>query len=102
PATISSSLISRIKILSKMDIAERRRPQDGRVKMRMGKKRTVDYRVSAVPTIYGERIVMRILDQTSLQIDMSRLGFDRAQLKHFQKAIEAPYGMIIFSGPHVL
>jgi type IV pilus assembly protein PilB len=99
PVTIASSLISRIKILSRMDIAERRRPQDGRVKMKVGKKRTVDYRVSAVPTVYGERIVMRVLDRASLQIDMTKLGFDGKQLETFKKAITAPYGMILCTGP---
>src|SRR5262249_2554102 len=94
-----SSLISRIKILARMDIAERRRPQDGRVKMKVGKKRTVDYRVSAVPTVYGERIVMRVLDRASLQIDMTKLGFDGKQLETFKKAINAPYGMILCTGP---
>lgn len=99
PSSISSSLVSRVKILSKMDIAERRRPQDGRVKMKMGRKRTVDYRVSCVPTVWGERIVMRVLDQASLQIDMTKLGFDQKQLGEFRKAIDAPYGMLLVTGP---
>jgi type IV pilus assembly protein PilB len=99
PHSITSALTSRIKILSKMDIAERRRPQDGRVKMRMGKKRTVDYRVSCVPTVYGERVVMRVLDRSSLQIDMTKLGFDAAQLELFKKAIDAPHGMMLCTGP---
>ncbi|PWT87810.1 MAG: hypothetical protein C5B54_11690 [Acidobacteria bacterium] len=99
PLTITSALTSRVKIISGMDIAERRRPQDGRVKLRIGKRRAVDYRVSVVPTVFGERVVLRVLDRSSLQIDLTKLGFDGSQLEHFQKAIQQPYGMILCTGP---
>src|SRR5262249_52438589 len=99
PTSIANPLISRIKIISQMDIAERRRPQDGRVKLRMGKRRTVDYRVSIVPSIYGERVVMRVLDRESLEIDMTKLGFEGSALDQFKKAISQPYGMILCTGP---
>lgn len=99
PVTIANALISRIKILSQMDIAERRRPQDGRIKLRMGKKRNVDYRISTVPTVYGERMVMRVLDKATLQLDLAKLGFDSIQLEAFRKSITQPYGMILCTGP---
>ena len=99
PVSIASALISRIKIISNLDIAERRRPQDGRVVLRMGKKRTVEFRVSVVPSVHGERIVLRILDRASLETDMTKLGFEPAQLDQFKKAINQPYGMILCTGP---
>lgn len=99
PAGITGALTSRLKIISGMDIAERRRPQDGRVKLRMARKRVVDYRVSVVPTIWGERVVLRVLDRASLQIDLTKLGFDADQLEHFQKAITQPYGLLLCTGP---
>src|SRR5262249_53750325 len=99
PITIANALLSRFKIIAGMDIAERRRPQDGRVKLRLGKRRTVDYRVSIVPTVFGERMVLRVLDRASLQIDLTKLGFDGHQLTLFQKAINQPYGMLLCSGP---
>ncbi len=99
PVAIANALISRIKILSQMDIAERRRPQDGRIKLRMGKKRNVDYRISTVPTVFGERMVMRVLDKATLQLDLAKLGFDSFQLEGFRKAIIQPYGMILCTGP---
>jgi type IV pilus assembly protein PilB len=99
PAGITGALTSRVKIISGMDIAERRRPQDGRVKLRMARKRVVDYRVSVVPSIWGERVVLRVLDRASLQIDLTKLGFDADQLEHFQKAISQPYGLLLCTGP---
>lgn len=99
PISISNALISRVKILATMDIAERRRPQDGRVKLRMGKRRVVDYRVSVVPSVYGERVVLRVLDRSNLEIDLTKLGFDGKQLDLFKKAIQQPYGMILCTGP---
>jgi type IV pilus assembly protein PilB len=99
PISISNALISRIKIIAGMDIAERRRPQDGRVKLRMGKRRIIDHRVSVVPSVFGERVVLRVLDRTSLEIDMSKLGFDPLQLDMFKRAINQPYGMILCTGP---
>lgn len=99
PISISNALISRIKIISGMDIAERRRPQDGRVKLRMGKRRIIDHRVSVVPSVFGERVVLRVLDRASLEIDMTKLGFDAPQLEMFKRAINQPYGMILCTGP---
>ncbi len=99
PISISNALISRIKIIAGMDIAERRRPQDGRVKLRMGKRRMIDHRVSVVPSVFGERVVLRVLDRASLEIDMTRLGFDVQQLEMFKRAINQPYGMILCTGP---
>jgi type IV pilus assembly protein PilB len=99
PISISNALISRIKIIAGMDIAERRRPQDGRVKLRMGKRRIIDHRVSVVPSVFGERVVLRVLDRASLEIDMTKLGFDNQQLEMFKRAINQPYGMILCTGP---
>ena len=99
PISISNALISRIKIIAGMDIAERRRPQDGRVKLRMGKRRIIDHRVSVVPSVFGERVVLRVLDRSSLEIDMTKLGFDAPQLEMFKRAINQPYGMILCTGP---
>jgi type IV pilus assembly protein PilB len=99
PISISNALISRIKIIAGMDIAERRRPQDGRVKLRMGKRRIIDHRVSVVPSVFGERVVLRVLDRASLEIDMTKLGFDNPQLEMFKRAINQPYGMILCTGP---
>ncbi len=99
PISISNALVSRVKIISQLDIAERRRPQDGRVILRIGKKRTVEFRVSVVPSVHGERIVLRVLDRASLEIDMTKLGFDPLQMEYFKKAINQPYGMILCTGP---
>jgi len=99
PISIANALISRIKIIAGMDIAERRRPQDGRVKLRMGKRRVIDHRVSVVPSVFGERVVLRVLDRASLEIDMGKLGFDERQLASFKHAINQPYGMILCTGP---
>jgi len=99
PISISNALVSRVKIISQLDIAERRRPQDGRVILRIGKKRTVEFRVSVIPSVHGERIVLRVLDRASLEIDMAKLGFDPAQMAHFKRSINQPYGMILCTGP---
>jgi type IV pilus assembly protein PilB len=99
PPKIKNAMISRIKIMSHLDIAERRLPQDGRIKLRFGDKREVDFRVSTVPALYGEKVVLRILDKASLQLDLTKLGFEQAALKEFQQAIEKPYGMILVTGP---
>ena len=98
PASLAPAIASRIKIMSKMNIAERRRPQDGRLKVRV-QNRTVDFRVSCLPTLFGEKIVMRILDKTALQVDMTQLGFERDDLDVFQKVIEQPQGMLLITGP---
>jgi type IV pilus assembly protein PilB len=87
-----------VKIMASLDIAERRLPQDGRIKLRYH-NREIDFRVSTLPTIFGEKTVMRLLDKGSLQLDLSKLGFDPWSLEHFTKAIRNPYGMVLITGP---
>jgi type IV pilus assembly protein PilB len=99
PLRLRGALSSRLKIMASLDIAERRLPQDGRIKMKMGKGREMDFRVSTLPTIYGEKIVLRLLDKSSLQLDMTKLGFEQEPLMHFTEAIHRPYGMILVTGP---
>ncbi len=99
PANISNRLISRIKVMSKMDIAERRIPQDGRIKMAISKNRAIDFRVNTCPTLFGEKVVLRILDPTSAQLGIEKLGFEEVQQKLFLDAIAKPYGMILVTGP---
>jgi len=98
PFKYRAAMISRIKIMADLDISERRLPQDGRIKVKLG-ERTIDLRVSVLPTIFGEKIVMRILDPKSLMVDLTRLGFPELALKNFAKAISLPYGMILVTGP---
>jgi type IV pilus assembly protein PilB len=98
PFKYRSAIISRIKIMADLDISERRLPQDGRIKVKLG-ERTIDLRVSVLPTIYGEKIVMRILDPKSLMIDLTKLGFPELALDNFSRAISLPYGMILVTGP---
>ena len=99
PVKLRNALSSRLKIMSSLDIAERRLPQDGRIKLKVGKGREMDFRVSVLPTIYGEKIVLRLLDKASLELDMTKLGFEIDALKDFQEAIHRPYGMILVTGP---
>ena len=99
PPKIKAALTSRIKIMSKLDIAERRLPQDGRIKLKLGKKREIDFRVSTLPTLFGEKTVLRLLDKSNLQVDLTRLGFEQPQLDNFMEAIEKPYGMVLVTGP---
>jgi len=102
PMKLKEAIASRIKILAKLDIAEKRLPQDGRIKMRMkidNKSKEIDYRVSTVPTLYGEKIVMRLLDKEGLKLDMTQLGFEEESLKKFERAILKPYGMVLVTGP---
>jgi len=99
PMKIKNAIISRIKIMSKLDIAERRLPQDGRIKMKLGKKRDMDFRVSVLPCLFGEKVVMRLLDKSNLQLDMTKLGFEEESLKTFKEAINSPYGMVLVTGP---
>ncbi len=98
PAKMKCAIVSRVKIMSELDIAEKRLPQDGRIKIRLENK-TIDIRVSSLPTVYGEKIVMRILDKGNLTLDLDRFGFQENALKHFIEAIEAPYGMVLVTGP---
>ena len=102
PMKLKEAITSRIKILSKMDIAEKRLPQDGRIKMRMKidqKTKEIDYRVSCIPCLFGEKIVMRLLDKEGLKLDMTMLGFEEESLKKFERAIDRPYGMVLVTGP---
>ncbi|AGS40577.1 type IV-A pilus assembly ATPase PilB [Cycloclasticus zancles] len=99
PMNISNKLTSRIKVMSRMNISERRIPQDGRIKMALSKKRAIDFRVNTCPTLYGEKIVLRILDPTSAQVGIEQLGFDETQKEAFLTAIKKPYGMILVTGP---
>jgi type IV pilus assembly protein PilB len=99
PAALASRIAARLKVMSRMDIAERRVPQDGRIKMALSKNRAIDFRVNTCPTLFGEKIVLRILDPTSAQIGIERLGFEPEQQQNFLKAISKPYGMILVTGP---
>jgi type IV pilus assembly protein PilB len=102
PLRLRDAMTSRIKIMSKLDISEKRLPQDGRIKIRTtsdGKKKEIDYRVSTLPTLFGEKIVMRILDRDNLPLDMSKLGFEESSLKKIENAILKPYGMVLVTGP---
>ncbi len=99
PTNIAHRIVSRIKVMSKMDIAERRVPQDGRIKMKLSKNRAIDFRVSTCPTLFGEKVVMRILDPTSAEIGIEKLGFEPEQQELFLKAIHRPYGMVLVTGP---
>jgi type IV pilus assembly protein PilB len=99
PNKIKAALTSRIKIMSKLDIAERRLPQDGRIKLKLGKKRDIDFRVSVLPTLFGEKTVLRLLDKANLQVDLTKLGFEQSALDDFMEALSKPYGMILVTGP---
>ncbi len=99
PVTIASRIISRVKVMSRMDIAERRVPQDGRIKMMISKHRTIDFRVNTCPTLFGEKVVLRILDPTSAQLGIEKLGFEPDQQQLFLEAINKPYGLVLVTGP---
>jgi type IV pilus assembly protein PilB len=102
PNKLRDAIISRVKIMAKLDISEKRLPQDGRIMIRMmhnGRKKQLDFRVSVLPTLYGEKIVMRLLDKENLRLDMTKLGFEPESLAKFQKAIFKPYGMVLVTGP---
>ncbi len=99
PISMANRLISRIKVMSKMDIAERRVPQDGRIKMKLSKKRAIDFRVNTCPTLFGEKVVLRILDPTSAQLGIDALGYEEDQKELYLNALNNPYGMILVTGP---
>src|SRR5450756_2387946 len=102
PLKLKEAIASRIKILAKLDIAEKRLPQDGRIKIRMklsGRVKELDYRVSVLPTLFGEKIVCRLLDKDNLMLDMTKLGFEKDSLLKFEKAILRPWGMVLVTGP---
>jgi general secretion pathway protein E len=98
PARLQAAITSRVKIMAKLDIAERRLPQDGRIKLKVGEKQ-IDFRVSTIPTLYGESLVMRILDRESLVLDFEKLGFPQDLLKNWWELIRQPYGMVLVTGP---
>ncbi|MDZ4784562.1 MAG: type IV-A pilus assembly ATPase PilB [bacterium] len=99
PIKLRNPLISRIKVMASLDISERRLPQDGRIKLKMSSGVAMDFRVNSLPTLFGEKIVMRLLDKSNLQLDIAKLGFDTRQLKDFRDAIHKPFGMILVTGP---
>ncbi len=99
PSNIASRVVTRLKVMSRMNIAERRVPQDGRIKMVLSKNRSIDFRVNTCPTLYGEKVVLRILDPSSAQIGVEALGFEPEQKEAFLKAISKPYGILLVTGP---
>lgn len=99
PVKIKNAITSRIKILSHLDISERRLPQDGRIKLKFADGREIDFRVSTFPSLFGEKVVLRILDKGNLQLDLTKLGFEEKALQDFMEGLEKPYGMILVTGP---
>jgi len=99
PPKLRNAITSRLKIMAQLDISERRLPQDGRIKIKLGGGKEMDFRVSVCPTLFGEKIVLRLLDKANLQLDMTKLGFDPEPLKWFKEAIDRPYGMVLVTGP---
>jgi len=102
PLRLRDAIISRVKIMAKLDISEKRLPQDGRIMIKFkqeGKRKELDFRVSTVPTIYGEKVVLRLLDKENLRLDMTKLGFEAESLAKFERAISRPYGMVLVTGP---
>lgn len=99
PLTIKNALVARMKILSGLDITERRVPQDGRIKMRMGRNRSVDFRVSSLPTLFGESVVLRILDKSSLNVDLTKLGFEVETFEMLKRCLKRPQGLLLVTGP---
>src|SRR5215471_13835137 len=99
PLALKNAVSSRIKVMASLDIAERRLPQDGRIKLKLGKGEAIDVRVSVLPTLFGEKIVMRLLDKSNLQTDMTKLGFEDTALRDFMEAIYKPHGMVLVTGP---
>ncbi len=99
PMKLKNAIVSRIKIMSNLDIAERRLPQDGRIKLKLAKNKEMDYRVSVLPTLFGEKVCLRLLDKSNLQLDMTKLGFEETALKNFMAAIHKPWGIVLVTGP---
>ncbi|MFL5356807.1 type IV-A pilus assembly ATPase PilB [Archangium sp.] len=99
PMKLKNAITSRLKIMANLDISERRLPQDGRIKIKLGGGKEMDFRVSVCPTLFGEKVVLRLLDKSNLQLDMTKLGFDAQPLAWFKEAIERPYGMVLVTGP---
>lgn len=99
PISFAGRIVARIKILAKLDIAERRAPQDGRVKLKIAKNKAFDFRVNTLPTVYGEKVVMRLLDSSAANLDLKILGFTDKQLEEYMFAVGRPYGMVLITGP---
>jgi type IV pilus assembly protein PilB len=99
PLKLKNAITSRLKIMAELDIAERRLPQDGRIKIKLGGGNDMDFRVSVLPTLFGEKVVLRLLDKSNLQLDMTKLGYEPEALEHFQKEIHKPFGMVLVTGP---
>ncbi|HQS01947.1 MAG: type IV-A pilus assembly ATPase PilB [Halothiobacillus sp. 24-54-40] len=99
PRQLADRIVSRIKVMSRMDISERRVPQDGRIKLKLSAGRSIDFRVNSCPTLFGEKIVLRILDPTSAQLGIDSLGYEEDQKQLYLKALNRPYGMILITGP---
>jgi len=99
PMKLKNAITSRIKIMAELDIAERRLPQDGRIKIKLGGGKDMDYRVSCLPTLFGEKIVLRLLDKSNLQTDLTKLGYEPEALAHFKREIHKPFGMVLVTGP---
>ena len=99
PVILANKVCARLKVMSRMDIAERRVPQDGRIKMRLSKNRAIDFRVNTCPTLFGEKIVLRILDPSSAKLGIEMLGYEDHQRAMYEKHLAKPYGMILVTGP---
>ena len=99
PIQIKNAMTSRLKIMARLDIAEKRLPQDGRIKLKLGKGREMDFRVSTIPILFGEKVVLRLLDKSALQLDMAKLGFEESSLADLKASIHKPVGMILVTGP---
>lgn len=99
PRKLKNAITSRLKIMADLDIAERRLPQDGRIKIKMGRGVEMDYRVNCLPTLFGEKVVLRLLDKSNLQLDMTKLGYEEQALKWFKQEIHKPFGMVLVTGP---
>jgi type IV pilus assembly protein PilB len=99
PRKLKNAITSRLKIMANLDIAERRLPQDGRIKIKLGHGKEMDYRVNCLPTLFGEKVVLRLLDKSSLQLDMTMLGYEEKALEWFKREIHKPFGMVLVTGP---
>ena len=99
PMKLKNAITSRLKIMAELDIAERRLPQDGRIKIKLGGGKDMDFRVSVLPTLFGEKVVLRLLDKSNLQLDMTKLGYEPEALAHFKREIHKPFGMVLVTGP---
>ncbi|MCJ8277764.1 MAG: Flp pilus assembly complex ATPase component TadA, partial [Bdellovibrionales bacterium] len=99
PNQIAAALTSRLKVMSRLDITEKRKPQDGRIKIKVEGKDAIDFRVSVIPTVYGEKVVLRILDKSNLRLDLRDLGFEEEELDKFLTAIRRPQGLVLVTGP---